>query len=555
MNISAKKINFCFIIFLFSLIEIAAQSVTSTQNATGLVIGENFRIHPSNANQTESFITNHPNNQNILFASAYTIKTQPTFFISEGIYVSTDGGNIWFGTDTCKGEPISFHGGEPSITIDKNGTFIINRLGVQSIFPGLYSHFSNDNGVTWSAQKTITEDDMEKHSMISDNFSSSPNFGRVYASYALLSSPYTVKFTYSNDGGQNWVPVPSSINNPLAGTRSFETDIELSNNGDIYICWAVLPLAVPSPKEINIGFASSTNGGASWTAKENEIVTSGITGNFPEKQNIRVNSIPRIAVDNSNSLFSNNIYIVTTQKDLLPAGSDPDIILFRSTDKGLTWSPGIRVNQDQFNNGKTQFFPAITVDPGGGINILYFDDRNTTNDSSGVFLSRSTDGGNTWIDLQVSDHNYKPAAVSGLGSGNVADHIDITFNNGRLLPVWMDNSTGIYQVWTAPIELNLVSINDYNSNRPDNFKLKQNYPNPFNPNTIIEFDLSNSAYVSIIIYDVTGKEIITLFNGFKYAGNHRLIFETGKLNLSSGVYFYSLQSDGFSQTRPMLLLK
>jgi len=128
MNISVKKIRLCFIIVLFSLIEIAAQAVSSTQNATGLIIGKNFRIHPSNVNQTESFITNHPDNPNILFASAYTIKTQSSFFISEGIYVTTDGGSNWFGTDTCKGEPISFHGGEPSIAIDKNGTFIINRL-------------------------------------------------------------------------------------------------------------------------------------------------------------------------------------------------------------------------------------------------------------------------------------------------------------------------------------------------------------------------------------------------------------------------------------------
>lgn len=549
-----KKINLCFIIFLFSLIEIAAQSVTTSQNATDLLIGENFRIHPSNVNQTESFITNHPNNQNILFASAYTIMTQPTFFISEGIYVSTDGGNIWFGTDTCKGEPISFHGGEPSITIDKNETFIINRLGVQPIFPGLYSHFSNDNGVTWSAQKTITDDDMEKHSMISDNFSSSPNFGRTYAAYSLLSTPFTVKFTYSDDGGKNWV-LPYSLNNPLSGTRSFGTDIELSKNGAIYICWAVLPLAVPSPREKNIGFASSSNGGASWAAKENEIATLGITGNFPEKQNIRVNSIPRIAVDNSNSPFSDNIYIVTTQKDFLPAGSDPDIILFRSTNKGLTWTTGIRVNQDQFNNGKTQFFPAITVDPGGGINILYFDDRNTTNDSSGVFLSRSTDGGDTWVDFQVSDHNYKPTAVSGLGSGNVADHIDITYSNGKLLPVWMDNSTGIYQIWTAPIELNLVGINDDQVITPDKFLLKQNYPNPFNPSTTIEIDLQNRSNVSIRIYDVTGKEIITLFDGFRNAGKHKITFETGKLNLSSGVYFYTLSADGFVKTKSMMLLK
>lgn len=90
-------------IILLGVFEIFSQSVSSTQNPFGLVIGKNFRIHPSTVTQTESFITNHPNDPNILFASAYTIRTQPSFFISEGIYVTTDQGINWFGTDTCKG--------------------------------------------------------------------------------------------------------------------------------------------------------------------------------------------------------------------------------------------------------------------------------------------------------------------------------------------------------------------------------------------------------------------------------------------------------------------
>ena len=80
------------------------------------------------------------------------------------------------------------------------------------------------------------------------------------------------------------------------------------------------------------------------------------------------------------------LYIVTTDKNITPAGSDPDIILHRSTDSGQTWSDGIRVNQDQLNNGKIQYFPAIDIDNTGAINIIYYDDRNTSSDSAEIFI-------------------------------------------------------------------------------------------------------------------------------------------------------------------------
>ncbi len=71
---------------------------------------ENFRIYPSEVIQTEVFITNNPNNSDILFSSCNTLTFIP-FFISEGTYTSNDGGTSWQGSDSCSGEPISFHGG------------------------------------------------------------------------------------------------------------------------------------------------------------------------------------------------------------------------------------------------------------------------------------------------------------------------------------------------------------------------------------------------------------------------------------------------------------
>lgn len=442
-------IYFLFVLAIFAASEFSySQNSAVVQNNSDIIIGANFRIYPSGVSQSETFIVNHPNDPNILFASAYSIVTNP-FFISEGVYVSTNSGETWSGSDTCSGAPIQFHGGEPGISIDKNGTFLLNRLGRQPTFIGLYSHYSTNNGATWSNQLTISTDDLEKHSISSDINPLSNYYGRSYAVYTMLSPPFKVRMTYTDNGGQSWVPV-SDVNNPPQ--RCFGTDMVINKNGEVIVCWAVMSNP-PSPSEMNIGFAKSSDGGANWNVQESPIPTKGITGVLSQKQNIRVNSTPRIAVDDTDSPYSGNIYIVTSQKELAPAGNDPDIVLFRSTDNGNSWSQGIRVNQDPVNNGKIQFFPAINIDPQGGINIIYLDDRNTTSDSSGIFLSRSTNGGDTWTDYEISDHNFGPTAVSGIGAGNISDHIDITYTNGKLWPVWMDNSTGIYQIWTAPITI------------------------------------------------------------------------------------------------------
>ncbi len=141
------------------------------------------------------------------------------------------------------------------------------------------------------------------------------------------------------------------------------------------------------------------DGGNTWQVTEKAFQVNGIQGMLAEKQNIRVNGLPRIAIDKSGNERDGWIYIITAEKNYGAAGNDPDIILHKSTDKGQSWSGPIRVNQDEFNNGKIQYFPAITIDKFGGLNILYYDDRLTTSDSTGVFLSRSTDGGITFKDF------------------------------------------------------------------------------------------------------------------------------------------------------------
>lgn len=512
-----------------------------------LTIGENFRIYPSSVNQWESSIVKHPYNDDIMFVSANAVTLNP-FFISEGIYVTTDGGTKWnwFGGDTCTGEPIQLHGGDPGIVIDHNGVFILTRKGFSS---GIYTHYSIDLGITWSNQKILSSDDVapEKAGLVSDVNPLNPFYGRTYVTWVKQSPPFPLTFVYTDDSGLNWSS-PQQINNP--SQRSAGGEIAMGLNGKVFVCWSAVTNTSPFTEDF-VGLASSTDGGASWQVNENIYDINGISGILEEKGNIRVNGLPRIALDTTGGARNGWIYIVTGQKNLSPAGSDPDVILNRSTDGGQTWSQGIRVNQDPLNNGKIQLFPAVYVDNFGGLNVVFYDDRNTTTDSLGMFLARSDDGGNTWREFEISDHNFKPTPIAGF-TGKMGDNIGITSANGKIWPVWMDNSTGNYQIWTVPIEISSVGIED-EVTTVSVFQLEQNYPNPFNPTTSISWQTPFSGIQTIKVYDIMGKEILTLVDEYRSAGEHKIKFDAS--SLPSGIYFYHLKSGDFSETKKMMLIK
>ena len=87
----------------------------------------------------------------------------------------------------------------------------------------------------------------------------------------------------------------------------------------------------------------------------------------------------------------------------------------------------------------------------------------------------------------------------------------------------------------------------------NNFIIKQNYPNPFNPSTKMNFSIPQSENVMLKIYDVLGRQITTLVNEEKPAGNYTVEFDGS--NLPSGVYFYQIHAGDFIETKKMLLLK
>ena len=107
-------------------------------------------------------------------------------------------------------------------------------------------------------------------------------------------------------------------------------------------------------------------------------------------------------------------------------------------------------------------------------------------------------------------------------------------------------------IWRRPLS-EITGIDKRIEKVSDAFSLKQNSPNPFNITTTIIFSIPNYSYVSLKIFDNSGKEVRTLVNGDKPSGNYQIEFDAS--TLPSGVYFYRLQSGDFTETKKLVLLR
>ncbi len=424
-----------------------------------IVIPPNFKPHPdTGATQSECPLVKNKQFPNILFGSANVIWPPNGFSgIGEGVYVSTDGGTSWYGSDSITGgTPLNNHGGDPGPAIDNIGTFFMSHLGYTSA--GMFVNYSTNYGVSWSPTITLVSGSTDKNLSGSDDSPSSPYYGRsytVWSNFALGAPPLVISYTTNH--GVSW-SAQSQINNPPSGHYSQGCDIVTGPAGQVYVTWCA-PVTVSPFTEDYDGFAVSTNGGSNWNVSEIAFDANGIRGFFSNKSNIRVNSFVRITVDKSGGTRNGWIYIVGCDQNLLPAGTTPDIIMHRSSDGGSTWSSAIRVNQDTINL-HYHWFPAVCVDDSGAVYVCYYDDRNVGGNLAQFYLSRSTDGGTTWTDIQVSDHNFTPAPIPNLGSGYQGDYVGIAASNGKIYPFWCDPSSGFYQVWTCAVTFVTVPVHD-----------------------------------------------------------------------------------------------
>lgn len=193
-------------------------------------------------------------------------------------------------------------------------------------------------------------------------------------------------------------------------------------------------------------------------------------------------------------------------------------IVFKTTNFGITWDSVGRVPYG--------FEEAYCIE---------FSDENTgySGGTTGT-LFKTTNGGHSWLQQNVSQ-----------------------FGKGFFRSIYAYNDSIVWVVGNGKILFTqtggLVSVEQLSVEIPEDFSLYQNFPNPFNPETIIKFDIKNTAHVKLEIFDILGRNISTLIDKKLQTGSYEVSYDMSEMN--SGVYFYKLSSESFSKTMKMLLIK
>lgn len=190
----------------------------------------------------------------------------------------------------------------------------------------------------------------------------------------------------------------------------------------------------------------------------------------------------------------------------------------KTTDGGITWSPSytsgrISINDFYFANPSTGWFCGVT-------------------DQRGIIM-KTTDGGNSW----KNNFNFNTEELRTLSF--------VDANTG-----WTAGYHGTILKTTTGGTINILQIS---TNVPNKFYLEQNYPNPFNPSTNIEFSLPQKSFVKLKVFDLLGREAANLVSENLSAGKYKYDFNASLL--TSGIYFYKLETENFSETRKMILIK
>ncbi len=209
-------------------------------------------------------------------------------------------------------------------------------------------------------------------------------------------------------------------------------------------------------------------------------------------------------------------------------------------------------------NIHTNLFPGgelraqIVPDAPLPVNLASFSSVISRND---VTLNWSTfsESNNSRFEIERSNSNLNNWSKAGSvqGNGTTSERKNYSFTDAGL-------NSGTYNYRLKQIDYNgnfeyFNLTNEVAIGIPQKFSVSQNYPNPFNPSTKIDFDLPVDGMVSIVLYDMSGKEAARIVNEFRSAGYYTVNFDAS--GLSSGMYLYRISSDNFSDVKKMMLLK
>ena len=195
----------------------------------------------------------------------------------------------------------------------------------------------------------------------------------------------------------------------------------------------------------------------------------------------------------------------------------------------------------------------------------------TQNPGGGAYFQQNAGGGSDAFILKFSNLSWRQWATYYGGSGfdngssltsDASGNLFVTgYTVSANFPIYnpfggayfQGTNAGNNDAFILEFESSSIGIQPVGTQIPLSFNLKQNYPNPFNPVTNIEFDIPKSGYISLTVYDITGREVSSLVNGKLQPGTYEVTFKADYL--PSGIYFYQLKSNNFVDTKKLILVK
>jgi photosystem II stability/assembly factor-like uncharacterized protein len=255
---------------------------------------------------------------------------------------------------------------------------------------------------------------------------------------------------------------------------------------------------------------------------------------------------------NQSGLSGSGVFFLATAPDgHLYAGTKSNGI-FASTDNGVTWRSRGVVRED---------IEALAVNDSGIVFV-------------GVYggILRSRNGGISWEEKDFAQsyvyalafHSSQTVFAGSYDGVYVSydngDHWNLLNNRGLgqtfVLSLATDNNGNLYAgTYHGGVYRTVQAFTSVETPRlaPGAFRLDQNYPNPFNPTTTVSFVIRHSSFVTLRVYDVLGREVATLVNEVKQAGDYTVEWKAE--GIASGVYFYRLTAGSYSEIKKMLFLR
>jgi len=282
-------------------------------------------------------------------------------------------------------------------------------------------------------------------------------------------------------------------------------------------------------------FNRSLDGGITWLAEEIAVDSMPGGWNYEIPGIMRANGLPVTICDTGNSPYRGTIYI--NWSDQRNGVSNTDVWLSKSTDGGQTWSKAVRVNNDATENH--QFFTWIAVNQSNGwLYFVFYDRRNYSSDSTDVYLAISKDGGVTFQNVLLSETPFLPNKDIFFG-----DYTNIVAYNGIVRPIWTRLNNGQLSLWTdvTPLE-ELTALKEKKvPTVPYSF---ENFPNPSSDYVYVSYKLYKSAVVNLELINTSGIRVFNMISSEKKdMGRYIERIDLNSMNCPPGIYFLRLTID------------